>query len=250
LFPPRSFPCFKYRKKFWETFWYFKATHLKKGKQEETAMFGFTMNIKHKEMEILLRAPKKQEMPLLVPGFSSQKIQMNTSGTSARTEEDETEWYEKQRTSQSGITWFIVPKEFGQPVGVTSLERIDFLGACMSGIIIWDSHWWGKGVATCAHLGRTLYAADYLNRLKIDSCVRVGNPGSFKALERVGYTIWGTEPRQAFRQGKWLDTYHLIWLHPEKVNLLYPEGVPQCFNEGLNKAQIALALAREIVKFP
>jgi RimJ/RimL family protein N-acetyltransferase len=213
-------------------------------------MFGFTMSIIYRGMEILLRAPKKQEMPLLVKGFGSLKIQMNTAQTSARTEEDETEWYEKQRTSQNKATWFIVPKGNDQPVGVTSLEGIDQFGSCTSGIIIWDSAWWGKGVASAAHLGRTLYAADYLNRSRIDSSVRVVNPGSLKALLRIGYTVWGTEPRSAYREGKWGDTYHLTWLHPERVNLLYPEGIPECFKEGLEKAQSALALAREIVKFP
>lgn len=213
-------------------------------------MFGFTMSIKHKEMEVLLRAPKKQEIPLLVPGFSSLKIQMNTSQTSARTEEDEAEWYEKQRASSDNAVWFIVPKESDQPVGVTGLERLNLFGSCISGIIIWDSNWWGKGVATCAHLGRTLYAADYLDRSRIDSSVRVVNPGSLKALLRVGYTVWGTEPRSTYREGKWGDTYHLTWFHPERVNLLYPEGVPKCFEEGLNKARSALALAREVVRFP
>lgn len=213
-------------------------------------MFGFTMSIDYRGTEILLRAPKKQEMPLLVKGFNSLKIQMNTAQTSARTEEDEIEWYEKQRTSPDNVVWVIVPKESNEPIGVTGLERLNLFGSCMSGIIIWEDKWWGKGVATCSHLGRTLYAADYLNRLRIDSSVRVVNPGSYKALLRVGYTVWGIEPRSAYREGKWGDTYHLTWFHPERVNLLYPDGVPQCFEEGLNKAQSALALAREIVKFP
>lgn len=218
--------------------------------EDNMSGFGYTMQVDYEGLAITMRAPMKKEVPFLIRGFSSLTIQMNTAGTSARTEEDELEWYEKARASNDSALWFIFPGKSENPIGVTSIHKIDTIGGCTSGIIIWEQDWWGKGIATRAHLARTLYAADFLARLKIESSVRTSNPASLRALLRVGYTVWGTESRSVYREGGWKDTYHLTWFHPEKVRIMYPKGVPDCFKEGVERAQTSLALARKVVKFP
>lgn len=215
-------------------------------------MYGTHMVIRRPSgLVVNLRPFSKEDIPVMVEYFSSMKTHMNTSGLFGQTLENELEWYEKNRKDPDSCTWAIQPEDCAEAIGVTSLHHInDRNNACSSGIIIWRQDWWGKGIASAAHLGRTLFAADYLNRWIIRSSVRTQNPGSHRALLRVGYTVWGVEPRSTLRAGIWLDTFNLAWIHPERVSVLYPEGLPDLYSEGVAKAKIALETARREVSFP
>lgn len=214
-------------------------------------MYGMNMVVSHNGLTINLRPFAKEDISVLVKYFSSMKTHMNTMGLFGQTLENELEWYEKNRTDPDGCVWAIQPEGSDEPIGATSLHHINSReGSCSSGIIIWRQDWWGKGVASATHLARTLFAADYLNQGIIRSSVRTQNPGSFKALERVGYTIWGTEPRSILRAGKWVDTYYLAWINPERVSVLYPEGLPKKYAAGVKRAAKALEIARREVIFP
>ena len=214
-------------------------------------MFGINLRIVHNGQVILLRPFSRKDLPTLVEHFASMRIHMYTKGLFAQTLENEEEWYERNRKDDSVCSWAIQPEGYDFAIGTTSLHHLNSkLNSCSSGIIIWDSSWWNKGVASAAHLGRTLFAADYLNRFTINSSVRVPNNASRKALERVGYTIWGTEPIDAFRAGNWIDTHHLKWIHPEKTSVFFPDGTPNKYIDGVEKAKIALDLARKEVFFP
>ena len=212
------------------------------------------MTVNHGNVPIILRALSKEDLPILVRHFSSMKVHFFTKGLFAQTLENEVDWYEKNRRLEDSVVWAIVPiqENWGDvPIGVTAIHDMNRISnSCTSGIIIWDSTWWGRGIASSCHLGRTLFAADYLNRWKINSCVRVENAASRKALQRVGYTIWGTEPCTTQREGRWLDTYHLTWIHPGRVQILFPQGAPDLYISGIQKANEALALARKVVEFP
>ncbi|HCQ31088.1 TPA: hypothetical protein DIU27_01730 [Candidatus Collierbacteria bacterium] len=214
-------------------------------------MYGITMKVTHKERKVTLRALCKEDLPELVKHFSSMKIHMYTKGLFAQTLENEVEWYEKNRKDPDSCVWGIQPQGSDVVVGVTALHDLSGRNnSCSSGIIIWDSAWWGKGVASAAHMGRTMFAADYLNCFTIRSSVRVENEASRKALERMGYSIWGTEPVAVPRAGRWLDTHHLKWIHPNMVEFFFPAGLPEKYREGVEKAKIALGTARREVTFP
>ncbi len=214
-------------------------------------MFGVTMDIDHNGVNVRLRAPSKADLPELVKHFSSMKVHAYTKGLFAQTLENETEWYEKRRQDPDHCLWLIQPNDSEDPIGVTGLHHINNReNTCVSGIIIWEPKWWGKGVASAAHLGRTLFAADFLNRFTIRSTVRVVNEASRRALERVGYTVWGEEPVDDYRSGRWLDTYHLKWFRPSSVNFMFPRGVPEKFLAGIERAKIAMELAHKEVIFP
>ena len=213
-------------------------------------MFGINMQVKHDSLVVNLRPFAKGDLPVLVEHFSSMKIQMNTQGLFGQTLENEDDWYDKVRKNEDSCVWAIQPADSSVPIGVTSLHNITSrANSCVSGIIIWDPNWWNKGVASASHLARTMFAADFLNRFMIKSDVRVQNEASRKALEKVGYTVWGTEPLCVFKGGVWLDTDHLIWLHPEKLSVLYPKGLPEKFIAGVERAKTALELARKEVAF-
>lgn len=213
-------------------------------------MFGMNMKVCHNGRTVFLRPFSKDDMPTLVAHFSSMRIHFYTKGLFAQTLENETEWYDKNRKDEDSCLWAIQPEGSNAVVGVTGLHGIrSRWNFCSSGIIIWDPDWWHKGVASAAHLGRTMFAADYLNRYIINSTVRSENAPSRRALERVGYTIWGAEPVVVQREGRWLDTDHLKWFHPDRIDIYYPHGVPELFIPGLERAKIALETARKEVTF-
>lgn len=135
------------------------------------------------------------------------------------------------------------------PVGTTSISGISPINqSCWTGIVIFNREYWKMGIAGGAHLIRTRHAADVLNRSVMHTHVRVPNEPSRRALERVGYFVTGMYPRDAFRNGKWIDTYSLTWLHPERIDFLYPEGLPVAYSEGVERARLALEKARRLVQ--
>lgn len=139
-------------------------------------MYGIRMTVSHKGLTVNLRPFSREDVPVLVEHFSSMKTHLYTGGLFGQTLENELEWYEKNQSDPDSCVWAIQPDGSDQAIGVTSLHQINDRGSsCSSGIIIWRHDWWGKGVASAAHLGRTLFAADYLNRYIIRSSVRTMN---------------------------------------------------------------------------
>ena len=214
-------------------------------------MFGIRIRIEYDGFGVNLRPFCKADLPNLVEHFDSMKVHMFTKGLFAQTLENEEEWYERNRNDQTTCVWAIVPDGSDVVVGTTGLhDTKNIHGSCYSGIIIWDDSLWGKGIATRAHLGRTRFAAGFLNRTTIKSAARVNNEASVRALARVGYNKIGVEPRTTTRDGEYLDTQLFTWLHPGKIGLLFPEGLPEVYEEGVALAKIALGKARQVVSFP
>lgn len=208
------------------------------------------MFVKTDKLNVLLRPGSKEDLPELVKHFSSMRVHMYTQGLFGQTLENEQEWYDKTRKAEESCVWLIQPESSNVAIGVTSLHKVNSTdGGCTSGIIIWDPNWWSRGVASAAHLGRTLFAADFLNKYSIRSSVREDNEPSRRALEKVGYTVWGTEPVDAYRAGMWLNTHQLKWFHPEKYQFYYPNGLPEKFTVGVERAKLALETARKVVEF-
>lgn len=214
-------------------------------------MFGINIDVCHNDVRVRLRPATKSDISEITKYFSSMKIHLYTHGLFGQTEENEMEWYEKNRKDPNTCLWLIEPEGHNKPVGITGLHGLSNQeNTCTSGIIIWDSSWWGKGIASAAHIGRTYFAASYLNRFTIRSLVRTANRASCRALEKVGYTVWGEEPIDVYRGGVWLSTYHLIWIRPDMISYLFPMGVPAKYEEGIQKATKILELAKNEIVFP
>lgn len=214
-------------------------------------MFGPRMWVPLGESWLMLRPFEKVEMSIVAKGWQRMDIHMYTYLVGGATLEDEEEWYERVRKEENSYIWAIVPLDASRPIGVTGIHNVNQIGGCHTGIIIWDKDWWGKRVASSTHFARTLFAADYLGRVIISSSVREPNVASRKALERIGYVVTGKGLRDAYRQGQYFDTLYLSWLNPDRIDILYPEGIPNTvkIKAGLEKAQKALDKAREVVQF-
>lgn len=210
-------------------------------------MLGYPLHIEKDGLAVTLRSPTEDDLTVIVKGFASQRIHLYTLGQGAPSLEKEKEWLSKSEADQNGRTWVI--EVDNKAIGVTGIHGMDLSGSCESGIIIWDQDYWHKGVASCSHLMRTFYAADFLNRFTIRSHARTVNPGSVNALKRVGYAVTGIQPKTHFKAGEYLDTYVFTWWHPERISLLFKEGLPKEYEEAVSKAQATLDLARQLVSY-
>lgn len=211
-------------------------------------MYGPKIRVEYDGLGITLVPARLEWAKHYAEMMSSLRVNMWTNGLYGFTEADEREWLEKTAKDPKGVSWAILPDGCDLPVGNTGLHGIDpITGPCTSGIIIFDPTWWGKGVASRAHLARTWFATGMLNRWMIHSTVRDQNEASRKALERIGYTVTGRIPRSAYRSGVYVDTLNLTWLNPSRVGLLYPTGLPEEYVAGVERAKVALEKAGRVV---
>lgn len=210
--------------------------------------FGPRMRIEFDKLGVELVPLTKDDTKVILPWFQKLKNFMYTGMLFASTLEDEVEWFDRARKSETQVTWGIKPDGSNEIVGITSIHYIrSFGGNCSTGIVIGNTHWQGRGVGTRAHYMRTLFVSDYLNRLTITTQVRMPNVASRKALEKMGYMVTGVQPRDVYRDGEFLDTNILSWFNPYRIDVLYPEGLPTEYEEGVNRAKTALDFARQNV---
>ena len=156
--------------------------------------------------------------------------------TSAPTEEDELEWFEKTRADKQSLVWgiWLIEADKRTLIGNSALSdfskerHVGFIRQATTGSMIHRPEYWGKGIASAAHKARTWYAFEQLGLHRLKSAVIQGNGGSLKALERSGYTFVYTERNEAFIDGALrhldcleclnpLDLFWSQWWHGERI---------------------------------
>lgn len=213
-------------------------------------MFGNTLKVSDGIQTLILRAPIKTDIPYMANGMADWEVKKYLGGLGAPTEEGEIRSIEETEIDRDGIVWVIQPENLDHAIGSTSLHGItDRSNGSYSGFVIWEKEWWRRGIASLSHIARAWFAARQLNRFAIHSSVFSPNTGSYKALEKVGYIRTGISPRNKVIDGVYIDTYHYTWLNPERIQILYPEGVPQEYEIQIEKARECLRKGDEYVKY-
>lgn len=211
-------------------------------------MFGPKYRVGWDDKYIVLRPFRKSEMADFAEMFSSPRIHRFTLSARGYTQQMEEEWFDKTQNSDSDVVWAIQPEGVEHVVGVTGIHKIDRFHSCSTGIIICDPQFWGEGVASRAHLARTLYAATTRDRATIQSEVMSGNSASLKALKRVGYMVTGTSFSCRMVAGDFVNSHLLTWYNPKWLPRLFPDGVPSKFARAIQLAQETLDKAKEVVE--
>ena len=140
--------------------------------------------------------------------------------TTAQVAEDEDEWFEKTRVDKASITWGIWDISDGRKlIGSSALHGIggETILQATSGSLIFRPEYWGKGIASAAHKARTWYGFNQLGLTRIKSGVLDGNVGSWKALERSGYTLVYIERNEKFVDGRYVDQLCLECINPDPI---------------------------------
>ena len=120
---------------------------------------------------------------------------------------EEEEWLERVARSETDVMWGLFVQD--EHIGSTGISGINWRSRhAMSGTMIGDRRWWGRGIATEAMGMRTRYAFEELGLNKLVTHVYEGNVASRRALERVGYQTVGVQRQHEYRHGQWWD----VWL--------------------------------------
>jgi [ribosomal protein S5]-alanine N-acetyltransferase len=119
---------------------------------------------------------------------------------------EEQEWYDRVSRGDGDVIWAVFAGD--QHIGGAGLHQIDWRNRrAISGTLIGERSFWGRGIATDAMRLRTRYAFDQLGLEKLITHVIEGNTASRRALERVGYRTVGIHRHHEFRRGAWHDAW-------------------------------------------
>ena len=212
-------------------------------------MFGQRMRIKWGDLGVTLRPFRREDMAIVAEGMSSRKVNEFTLQRFGFTQGMEEDWLVKSQVDPSSVLWVVAIGTEDTPIGTTGLRNLDLFQSCTSGIIIFDPTYWGRGVASRAHIGRTWYAANVLDRATIQAAVLRPNLGSLAALRRVGYNVTGCFPKTVRHEHEFVDKILLTWFNPYWIPRLFPSGVPEEYAEGIRRAEETLTKAKEVVTF-
>ena len=108
--------------------------------------------------------------------------------------------------NSSNVTFAIVDNQSNLHIGNIKLGNISWIHRYADiGLIIGNTNFWGKGVATEAIGLVTQYAFNRLNLRRIIAGVYVTNTNSIKAFEKNGFLISHREKSKYFFEGEYID---------------------------------------------
>jgi len=170
-------------------------------------------------MQLELAPFTREEAVTFVDGFSKESVMQYLSFHYVQTLETEQEWYDKIIKDKTSIIWGMWVVETGQRrlvgnIALTDIEQKHTIQAT-NGIVITDKKYWGKGIASAAHRALVWYAFRVYGITRIKSAVMQPNVGSWKAMERCGYTNVYTERNTQFVGGKLVHMDCLECLNPD-----------------------------------
>ena len=139
--------------------------------------------------------------------------------------EDEIDWFESARAEKTSFIWgiWVVEDKSRTLIGNTSIFKIGPVGAAefirqgVTGSLIFNTDYWGRGIASAAHKARTWFAFKQLGLHRLTSDVLQENIGSRKALDRSGYTQVSVVRNEAYANGKLLHLDRLECLNPQDL---------------------------------
>lgn len=218
--------------------------------------FGPIMQLKVGELDIELAPLTGESMASFVsPGMQRASITKYLAYSVAPVLEDEQEWFDKTRKATDSLVWGIWVKNGDDKtvIGTSALHNItaDPVKLAGSGSMIFDSVYWGKGIASGIHKARTWYAFQHMGLVCIKSGVIQGNVASLKALQKSGYALVSAERNKVFVDGALRHMDNLECLNPSNAawRLWWGTDRPtKSAREARLRAQDAMTWAEQNVK--
>ncbi len=184
--------------------------------------FGHWMEIVEGDVRVRLGPVRREDAHRFVApsadfGLQSYEVGRYLGAASAPTVQDEEEWWDGASKNPDHLHWGVYVPEDGNGwklVGNTTLHLRRLGRQAESGFLLFDRAYWRKGVASTAHLGRTMYAFNELDLLEITSAADAPNIGSNKALTGVGYVQTGIRYANGVVGGEPVDTIQYLLPNP------------------------------------
>lgn len=168
----------------------------------------------------------RDDVAQYVDGMQRLDVMKYFGGTgTAPTISGEQEWYDGTVKRHNEICWGIWVVEDGERrlVGATNIKNIGphadtqrNMTQAVTGILIANPAYWGKGIASVTHKARTWYAFRQYGLVRLKSAVAQPNVASRSALEKVGYTQVYVERNMLFVDGRYIHYGNLECLNPDE----------------------------------
>jgi len=128
-------------------------------------------------------------------------------------------WLKKSK-DQHNVVFVICSKKTDELLGITSLERIDWIGRMATFYIaIASEKDWSKGFGSEVTRLMTDYAFNTLNLKRIQLHVSVDNERAVKVYKSAGFKIEGTLRQAMYHNGYYSDFYVMAVLRDDLVKV-------------------------------
>ncbi len=177
---------------------------------------GCTMRFAVGDMAVEMAPFSREDVLAFIPGMARMSTVRYISFHTAQTAETEQEWYDKVIKDKSSFIWGLWAIENGERtlIGNSALTNItkDHIIQATSGSVITNQLYWGRGIASAAHMARAWYVFEQYGMHRIKSAVIQGNQRSRRALEKSGYSYVYTERNEQFIEGtlRHLDCFECL----------------------------------------
>lgn len=152
-----------------------------------------------------LRPPQKSDVPLLTKWINDPEVRRFIANTFPLTEKQEEGWYDGIGKDANRIDFVIETKD-GKPIGVMGMHKVNWINrTAITGALIGEREYWGKGYGTDAKMFLLDYAFNTLGLRKIGSDVIAFNKRSLRYSLHCGYKVEGRLRKHIFRDGREWD---------------------------------------------
>jgi len=156
--------------------------------------------------KVILRPLNKEtDLESCLRWINDQEVGQYIKSSRPTTRKEEEAWFDGLSEKDSEIILAIETLD-GKFIGTMGIHRINSKDrTAMTGALIGEKEYWGKGYGTDAKMILLDYAFNTLNLRKICSAVIAFNKRSLQYSLHCGYKIEGTKRKQIFRKGKYWD---------------------------------------------
>src|SRR3989344_8280763 len=176
-----------------------------------------------KGKSVNLRPVFKSDLPQIVRWINDPEVRNFLNAHLPQSEQDEERWLENLSKNKDTDLVLVIETTEGRVIGLMGLHKINWRDrVAITGALIGEKEYWGKGFGTDAKVTLLNYAFNTLNLHKICSGVIAFNGRSLQYSLHCGYKIEGRSRKQVFKRGKYWDLIQLglfknewlpIWRH-------------------------------------
>lgn len=159
-----------------------------------------------KGKRLILRPILKKDIPYLLRWINDEDVTQYLATYLPMMEADQEKWLEAlAKDKQTNLVFMIVTTD-GKPIGTMGLHHINWQNrVAITGALIGEKEYWGKGYGTEAKMLLLNYAFNTLNLRKVCSSVFSCNKRSYAYQVKCGYVEEGRRRRQFYKKGRYWD---------------------------------------------
>lgn len=171
--------------------------------------------IMYRYCDVSIRKFTFDDIPLKINWINDPQINKHLHYDIPLEYEKTCQWFEKASKDPNRFDATI--EYAGKPIGIVGFTQIDFEGKCAEDyLVIGDTSYWGKGIATKAGILNTLYAQKYMKLDYLYGMIEYNNISSLNQAIRRGGKFDRLVPEYYKKGDKLIDAFKVIY-RPEAI---------------------------------